>query len=255
MRLAVSAAILLTASNAFAQVSMTGSVTNVSFDGYTAAGFAPAPAEGQLDSDSVRTTGLSDGDCAFAATCAAGDHARGASPGGVGTGGLYAFDVPSDIPAFGFQATSDDLTPGTVVVRFSNDTGAAISAASIEYDFWFWNDQDASTTMAVAYSTDDATYVEIPDLSAASPTALTGGAWAIVRLRASLTGLDIAAGASLFLRFSTTDAPDSSGARDEVAIDDVTVRLGCGNGVMEGTESCDDWNNESGDGCAADCSL
>lgn len=247
--------ILGSSSSAFAQVSITGPVTTESFDGFTAAGFAPDPAAGQLDSDTWRTTGLSDGACVFGATCATGDHARGASPGGVGTGGVYAFDVPSGSPALGFQATSDDLTPGTLVVRFDNDTGAAISDASIEYTFWFWNDQDASTTVAVAYSTDDATYVELGVLSAATPTALTGAAWGITRLRTSVTGLDVADGASLYLRFSTTDAPDSSGARDEVAIDDVTVRLGCGNGIMEGAEACDDWNNDSGDGCAADCTL
>ncbi len=247
--------ILGSSSSALAQVSITGPVTVESFDGFTGAGFAPEPAAGQVDSDSVRTTGLSDGDCAFGDTCQAGDHARGASPGGVGTGGVYAFDVPSGAPALGFQATSDDLTPGTFVVRFTNDSGAPITAASIEYGFWFWNDQEASTTVAVACSTDDVTYIERGDLSAASPTAPTGGAWGTTRLRATLSGLNVAAGASLYLRFSTTDAPDSSGARDEVAIDDVTVRLGCGNGVMEGAESCDDWNNQSGDGCAADCSF
>lgn len=256
MRLFLAAALLVASSStASAQVSIAGPVTTVSFDGFTGAGFAPTPGAGQLDSDSVRTTGLSDGDCAFAATCDAGDHARGASPGGVGTGGVYAFDVPSGSPALGFQPTADDVTPGTVTVRFSNDTGAAIGAASIEYTFWFWNDQDASTTVAVAYSTDDVTYLELGELSAATPTALTGAVWGITRLRTSVTDLDVADGASLYLRFSTTDAPDSSGLRDEVAIDDVTVRLGCGNGVMEGAESCDDWNNDSGDGCAGDCSL
>ena len=242
-------------SSAFAQVSITGPVTTISFDGFTAAGFAPAPAEGQLDSDSLRTTGLSDGDCGFGATCAADDHARGASPGGVATGGVYAFAVPSGAPALGFQATSDDLTPGTVVVRFSNDTGAAITGASIEYTFWAWNDQDASTTVAVAWSTDDTTYLELGALSAATPPAMTGAAWASTQLRTSVTGLDLAAGASFYLRFSTTDAPDSSGPRDEVALDDVTLRLGCGNGIMEGAEACDDWNTDSGDGCAGDCSL
>ncbi len=255
-QLFLAAALLLAASSdAFAQVSMTGPVTSVSFDDFTGVGFAPAPAAGQLDSDSWSTAGLSDGDCAFGATCTTGDHARGANDGGAGTGGIYAFALPSDSPALGFQATADDLTPGTLTVRFSNDTGAPIAAASIEYDFWVFNDQDASTTIAVAWSTDDTTYVGLGELSAASPTANTGGAWALTRLTTLVADLDIAAGASLYLRFSTTDAVGSTGSRDEIAIDDVTIRLACGDGVMEGTENCDDGNNDSGDGCAGDCTL
>src|SRR5699024_205925 len=111
---------------------------------------------------------------------------------------------------------------------------------------------DASTTMAVAYSTDDVTYIELGELGAASPTAMTGAAWGVTRLRATVADLDVAGGGELFLRFSTTDAPGSTGARDEVAVDDVTVRLGCGNGVLEGAEICDDWNDDGGDGCAGD---
>jgi MYXO-CTERM domain-containing protein len=242
-------------SDALAQVSIANALTVEGVDGFTGAGFAATPGAGQLDSDSWRMEGVSDGACAFNDTCTAGDFARGSSDGGVGTGGLYAFAVPSGAPAIGLQPTADDFTPGSLVVRFSNDTGLPIDAASIEYSFWSWNDQSASTTMAVDYSFDDATYVGIGALSAATPTTATGAAWSMLRLRATVTGLDLAAGASLYLRFNTTDAPDSSGSRDEVAIDDITVRLGCGNGIVDGAEACDDWNNESGDGCAADCTL
>jgi cysteine-rich repeat protein len=33
------------------------------------------------------------------------------------------------------------------------------------------------------------------------------------------------------------------------------IDVTCGNGVLEGTEACDDGNNTSGDGCEADCEL
>src|SRR5215510_3505689 len=97
-------------STASAQLSITGDVTIESFSGYTGAGFAPSPAGGQLDSDEVRVTGLSDGSgiCASGATCTTGDFARGSSAGNESTGGIYAFTVSSGAPALGFHPASGD---------------------------------------------------------------------------------------------------------------------------------------------------
>ena len=248
--------LLALSTDAAAQVSISGDVTTVAFTGFTGAGFAPAPAAGQLDSDAFRVTGLSDGSgtCAFGATCTTGDFARGTSPGDESTGGIFAFTVPTGAPALGFQAASGDMTPGTITIRLRNDTGAPITNASFEYTFWFWNDESSSQSLDVAWSTDDVAYTDVAALSDDTPTTSTGNSWNSRRLRRTMTGLDIAAGASLYLRF-TTDDQSGSGGRDEIAIDDVTVRLGCGNGVVEGAEVCDDFNDTAGDGCVADCSA
>ncbi len=257
-RLCASSALvlMLISSDAFAQLSITGDVTTESFTGFAGSGFAPAPAAGQLDSDEVRVTGLSDGSgiCAFGATCTTGDFARGTSAGNESTGGIYAFTVPAGAPALGWQAASGDMTPGTITLRLVNNTGATITDASIEYTFWFYNDESSSQSLTVARSTDDATYTSVAALGDTSPTTATGNSWSSRRLRVSLTGISIVDGGSLFLRFTTDDA-SGGGGRDEIAIDDVTVRLGCGDGILEGAEVCDDWNNADGDGCAADCSA
>lgn len=252
----VSLALLLAAStDAFAQLAITGDVTTESFTGYSGAGFAPSPAAGQVDSDEVRVTGLSDGTgtCAFGATCTSGDFARGTSAGNVGTGGMYAFGVTTGAPAFGFQAASGDMDPGTITIRLVNQTGVTITDASFEYTFWYYNDEGSSQSLDFAYSTDDAGYTSVAALSSDTPANADGNGWTSVRLRRTVTGLSIADGASLYFRWSTLTS--GNGQRDEVAIDDVTVRLGCGNGLVEGTEVCDDFNNDAGDGCAADCSA
>jgi len=257
VRLAWLAALaLLTAStDALAQLSITGDVSTESFTGFTGAGFAPSPAAGQLDSDEVRVTGLSDGSgiCAFGATCTTGDFARGTSAVDVSTGGIYAFTVTTGAPALGFQPASQDMDPGTITLRMVNNTGATIANVSLEYTFWFFNNENSSQSLDVAWSTNDSSYTNVPALSDDTPGAATGAAWTSRRLRASFTGISIADGGSLYLRWST--ATTGSGNRDQVAIDDVTARLGCGDGILEGAETCDDWNNADGDGCAADCSA
>jgi MYXO-CTERM domain-containing protein len=240
-------------SDASAQVSIAGDVTTESFAGFTGGGFAPTPAAGQLDSDAWRSTGMSEGACAFGATCTGGDFARGSSVGDVTGGGFYAFDTSAGNPGLGFQASSNDMDPGTIVLRLVNNTGATISAASFEYTFLYFNDQGSSQSLDFAFSTDDATYSNVAALSDDTPATAGAAVWTSVRLRRTITGLDIPDGGSLFFRWST--ATTGSGTRDEVAIDDITVRLGCGNGVVEGTEACDDFNNAAGDGCTADCTA
>src|SRR5690606_37030536 len=63
----------------------------------TGAGFAPAPTGGQLNSNAWAVTGMSDGALNFGNSVSTGDHARGqnSDPGGVSTGGIYAFSAPN----------------------------------------------------------------------------------------------------------------------------------------------------------------
>ncbi|HEU5057929.1 MAG TPA: EGF domain-containing protein [Kofleriaceae bacterium] len=239
-------------SAAFAQVSIDQRLTVESFDGYAGAGFAAAPAAGQLDSDEWRLAG--DDACNFGATCTGGNYGRGASAGDVTTGGLYAFTVEASNPAFGWQPTSQAMTPGAVTLRLVNDTGAAITTVSFEYSLWVRNNEGSSQSVAFAYSTDDATYVTVAALGQNTPTTAGADVWVESRLAAEVTGLSIADGATFYLRWTTDDA-SGSGARDEIAIDDITVRLpGCGDGVVAGGETCDDGDETDGQGCLADCS-
>src|SRR5690606_20918510 len=41
----------------------------------------------------------------------------------------------------------------------------------------------------------------------------------------------------------------------DVIVDEERGAPGCGNGILTEDEACDDGNNESGDGCSADCLM
>lgn len=250
--LAALALVVASSSAATAQISIDKRLTVETFDGYAGAGFAPAPAAGQLDSDAWRLAG--DDVCNFGATCSGGNYGRGTSAGNVTTGGLYAFTVSAGNPAYGWQASSNAMTPGVITLRLVNNTGATISDASFEYSLWVRNNESSSQSVAFAYSTDDATYTPVAALGATTPGTAAGNAWVETRLAADIAGLSIASGATLYLRWSTDDA-SGSGGRDEIAIDDVTVRIpGCGDAVVGGGETCDDGDETDGQGCLDDCS-
>lgn len=258
MRIAIwgSAAFLLAPATALAQRVVDGNLTVESFDGFAGAGFVPAPGVTQLDSDEWSITGLSDGACNFGETCNAGDYARGSSPGGVNDGGMWAFEVATGDTALGLQTGASDLTPGAILYRLVNQTGATIDVTSFEYTLAVYNDQDNSTSIDFAYATDGVTFTDVADLSATTPDAATGAAWVSTRLTFSLADLGLADGATLTFRWSIDDGPTGSGQRDEVAIDAVTVRMpGCGSGIVEDVEVCDDGNDDAGDGCNAACAA
>ena len=96
-------------------------VNSGEFDG---SGFASSPSDGQLDCDGIIATGLSDGDGAFGTDKTSGDFARGtdsASPhNGVGTGGIYAFEVSSGNYAIGVQPGGSDFTPGSFILKITS---------------------------------------------------------------------------------------------------------------------------------------
>lgn len=258
MRLAlpVLTVVALSPSTAAAQRVIDGNLTQERFDGFAGAGFVPSPGATQLDSDEWYVDGVSEGDCIFGETCNTGDHARGASTGGVTDGGVYAFEVAAGDHALGVQPGSADFTPGALLFRMINQTGQTIDVASFEYTLWVHDDENNSTAIDFAYSIDGVTFTDVPAMSAVTPDTATGAAWVATPLTLSLADLGLADGATLTFRWSLDDGPTGSGTRDEVAIDDVTLRMpGCGSGLVEDAEVCDDGNDDAGDGCAADCTA
>lgn len=199
-------------------------VPGVNNGNFAGSGFTATPATGQLDSDAWAIAGLSDGGLVFGGTQTSGDFARGSSDGGVTTGGLYAFDVDgAGNLALGVQATDSDFTPGTITLRVGNATGVAVTAVAFGFDVWNLNDQNRSTAVAVAYSTDGTSYINLPLLALETRAALDAPAsWNSDRKADTVTGLSVADNGSFYLRW-TFDDKNGSGSRDEVALDNITV--------------------------------
>ena len=87
-------------------------VFSENFTGFTAAGFAPTPGAGQLDSDVWIVTGLSDNPApAFGATPTSLDFARGVFAGDPASAGVYA--SAGTTPTFGtalfYQPTGTEV--------------------------------------------------------------------------------------------------------------------------------------------------
>jgi len=220
---AVLVVVLGSVTPAAAQEVIDGPTTAVDFTGYAGAGLVASPAAGQLDSDTWRVAGLSGGDTGWGGAFATEAFARGAAPGMVSEGGLWAFTVaPGDV-ALGLQQTGGDLTPGDVVVRFTNATAGAVVDPTVRFEIWARNDSGRASSMAFSWSTDDAVYVPVAALDVVS-TADTAAApiWQVVAREGTLTGATLAPGATLHLRWHVDNA-GGNGGYDELAIDDVEV--------------------------------
>ena len=222
---------------ALAQVSITTANTPVTIDfdntlagvnngAYAGTGFLNTPGTGQLDAHAWAITGLSDGDKDFDIENTTGDYAMGTSTGGVGTGGLYAFDtsvVSTPNYSFGFQPTDVDFTPGTITLKIQNNTGADATIFEIAYDIYVLNDQGSSSSVTFSYSTDNSTYTDVPVLTqnTIAPAAVTP-TWQVYNKTTTidLTGTPVADGGYFYIRWTTNDA-SVSGNRDEIALDNI----------------------------------
>jgi MYXO-CTERM domain-containing protein len=260
-----------------AQQRLGGTTTRIRYDfaDFRAAGFAPTPAAGQLDSDEWIATGGSDTPFVFGGVGADGsDYGRGTSAGGTSTGGIYAYDV--DISpvienyALGMQPTTEDFTPGLFQLRIINNTGAALNAIELSYTFLYRNDGARSMRHSVRVLRGDsnATSVSIASLQTETPGAASpASVWVPTPQSATvdLSSIPIPDGEFFTVVFQVIDFM-GTGDRDEIAFDDVTIALpGCGNGEVEVPEACDDGNivteaecnygTASCMACSADCTM
>jgi len=192
---------------------------------FAATGAAAEPAAGQLDADSWRIVGFSDGEIDFGQETAAGDGARGASDGGVTTGGLYAFEVGTDNTAMGVQPTGTDFAPGEIVLRVSH-TLSSLTAIEIGYTLDVLNNEDRSTVWSVALSADLEHWIDVPSLGmTTSETADADPLWTATPLSVVVSEPGALAGGDyLYIRWRAEDGA-GSGGRDESALDDISVEI------------------------------
>ena len=224
-RLVVLFLVFFLAAPAWGQISIPGiDPVVVDFEGFLGTGFAPDPEPGQLDSDAFAVTGMSDGNLPFGGTETEGDFARGTSAGGVTTGGIYAYDGGDpDAPWLFVQPVGSDFAPGTITVRYRNDTGATITEVDVAYDIKVHNDQERASTWNFSYSLDDEAYTPVAELDYTSPIAADAPVnWETVERSTTIEDLEVGPGDFIYVRFSSDDA-GGSGSRDEIGVDNITL--------------------------------
>ncbi|MBT6217030.1 MAG: T9SS type A sorting domain-containing protein [Candidatus Marinimicrobia bacterium] len=205
-------------------------VTGINEGQYSGIGFQSTPLTGQLDSDGIIATGLSDGDMIFGDTITSGDFARGtdgSSPSnGVTTGGIYAFEHTVGDFAFGIQPGGSDFTPGELILKIQNSTGYSVTHITLEYEVWIFNDQNRSNSISFSHSADNLSYTDITSLDLISPEAADDETvWVKEDKAIWIQNLAIPDGGYYYFRWTGADV-SGSGSRDEFAIDDISISIG-----------------------------
>ena len=215
----------------------------IDFNGFTASGFQPVPAPGQLDSDFWRIQGFSDnaGLLDYGATITtAGDYARGILAGDPTIAGLYAANtgLAGVGTAFIIQPTGAEFgtTPGTITLRVQYTGTTSLSAFTFDYDGIYRNNADRSVAVNLAYAvaatdTQPTSFSDnIAGLGFTTPLALTAGAnWSQLDLTAQTINATVNPNDYIFLRWQIGDN-GGTGSRDEVGIDNILLSTGGGGG-------------------------
>lgn len=199
------------------------------FDTYRGEGLAPGGPPGSLDSTRWQVEGLSDGDSLPGGRHTGGDFARGTSPGGVSSGGLYAFlvDPVAPVPdhALGVQPTASDGTPGAFTLRIVNPLAEIVRGVVVLFEYWFLNDGGRAMSAELQWASDSSPgFSPVIGSALVTPRAADAVAsWAVDARRVTVEGMAVRPGETLRLRWAFDEVPGGSGSRDELAIDDVLV--------------------------------
>ena len=195
----------------------------INFTGFTGTGFAPTPAAGQLDSDDWLVTGLSDGSMNFGDTKTTGDFARGISPGGVTTGGVYSFNTGGGNMILGVQPTGTDWVSGNFLLRIQNNTGFTISQINISYSIVVNNDGGRATSIDLSHSADNISYTSESSMHFVTPEVADAPAsWTETTRSISLTSLNIPNSGYYYIKWQGGEV-SGSGSRDEFGLDNITL--------------------------------
>lgn len=214
------------------QIANTNTLNTITFDTtvdgvnvgqFIGNGFAPAPISGQLNSNSWALDGFEDGAIAFGGINTNPDFGRGTSNGGVTEGGIYAFNTSANNAALGIQPTANDFTPGTVTLRFQNQTSAPITSISLGYKVYIYNNAAASNSFNFSHSADNTIFTSISELDVISPiTADINPSWKASYRVATISGLNIPANGFYYLKWTGTELIAGT-AYDEFALDDIVL--------------------------------
>jgi len=206
-----------------------------SFDGFTAAGFAPGATGARIDSNVFRVLGLSDlaapayGFTSPAIGAAANDFGRGVIVGSADptSGGVYS---PSANPALVIQPTGSDFVEGNgaIEARIQNATGFTATSFDVAFDWAYRNSGGRADGLQLSYSSDGVTFTAVGSSAFTTPgaaDATVAATFSATTVMAAIGDVVVADGGYLYLRWSHTSST-GGGNRDEIGIDNLAVRAG-----------------------------
>lgn len=207
--------------------SFTGAPLSVNFTGFGGTGFNNPPTAAQLDSKTWNFSGFVD---IFRPGNAntTGNFARGATNGGITTGGLYALNYGGGTnQAVWIQPTGTVFNSANagINLQICNNSGSTLTSLNLSYDIVVRNDAPRANSFNFWYSTDGSTYTQVSALDYTSPADADASPAVVTVPRSTvLTGLNIPNGAMFFLRWKGQDV-SGSGARDEYGLDNISLSI------------------------------
>lgn len=210
--------------NAVNTINFDTTVDGVNMNAFQGDGLAPNSESGALNSNAWAISGFSDGNIAFGGTYTEDqDYDRGPSDADVDVGGVYGFETSPNNFSLGIQPATGDFAPGTVTLRFQNQTGAAVTSINIGYKVYVYNDEPASSSFNFSYSGDNSTYTAVSGLNIISPAVADAApGWKAYYRVVTLTGLNIANNNYYYLRWSGATVSGAANF-DEFALDDIVM--------------------------------
>lgn len=233
--------------DSFYHISFDSTLLHVNEGAFDGSGINTSPSSGQLNSNTWRFIGFSDGDSDFGETHNSGDFSRGTSSGAVSTGGMYAFQTGFGNTALGIQQGGSDFTPGEIILKLMNSTAQEVVGVELNYNLFVYNDQNRSSSVNFYYSTDGNNYTLVSGaeyISTESSDAIA--TWDSLYFTIPISGLSIQDANNLFLKWELDDA-GGSGSRDEIAIDNIQVKFVVNEEVICVSEAFDNCFNSDFD--------
>ena len=211
--------------NVLNTITFDGTVDGVNESTFQGDGLSTVSTPGYLNSNAWAITGFSDGAIGFGGSDTEDqDFDRGTSDGGdVIDGGVYAFETSEDNFSLGIQPATGDFVPGSVTLRFQNQTGAAVTSVSIGYKVYIYNDKASSSSFNFSHSADNSAYTGIAGINVISPAVadVTPG-WKSYYRVVTLTGLNIANNNYYYMRWTGATVSGSVDF-DEFGLDDIVL--------------------------------
>jgi hypothetical protein len=221
--LTVLSIILILCSTAYAMELGPGGSLTVDFTGFDASGFDPEPAAGQLDSDDwavVLAAGVELGYGEMANSLVNTPFAGGKEIMTVlvgDEGGIYYYDTGTVNGTAMAINPKGVFKPGTITLKVTNNTGGTLNGLDLGYEVYFYNGSAVKeASLMFSYSMDGQSYIPV---AGTLETSLTTGVWSMAGVQASLTGLSMAQGEDIHLRFG-----GNSAHKDEyIALDNIAM--------------------------------
>ncbi len=197
----------------------------INFTDFTGSGFCNTFSPGMLHTENWSVEGFSQG-AVFFGGCDTinGDFTRGISMGNVSSGGVYSFQIDTNIIALGLQSTSSDFSPGAIYLRIQNLSNRVIQHLNLSYDLYINNNENRSSYWSCLIKIGAEEYIYQGLLSDSSGTTEDSFGFVKDMKFLTLSNIEFLPEEYLYIQWESGDL-GGTGSRDEFAISNIQIDI------------------------------